>query len=69
MRNPFMTSRHALPEGCDGSSREGRDCQLSHRLTTLLLFPALDSRPGAWLLFLAAVCSYVAVQALELAGS
>ncbi len=48
------------------SSREGRDCELSRRLTALLLFPQL-SRPGPWLLFLTGVCSFVAIRALELA--
>lgn len=49
------------------SSREGRDCDLSRRLTALLLFPKLDARPGAWLLLLTGVCSFVAIRALELA--
>ena len=49
------------------SSREGRDCELSRRLTTLLLFPHLNARPGLWLLLLAGVCSFVAIRALEMA--
>lgn len=47
-------------------SREGRDCETSRRLTALVLFPRLDARPGPWLLFLAALCSFVAVRVLEL---
>ena len=48
------------------SSREGRDCELSRRITALLLLPRLDATPGPWLLLLTAVCSFVAVRALEL---
>jgi len=32
----------------------------------VLLFPRLNARPGRWLLFLAGVCSFVAIRALEL---
>jgi hypothetical protein len=66
MHPPFLTRRHAVPGGPGESSREGRDCELSHRLTVLVLFPRF-TRPGPWLLFLAGVCSFVAVRALELA--
>jgi len=66
MHPPLVTQRAALPEGSAESSREGRDCELSHHLTTLLLFPRLDARPGAWVLLVAAACTYVAVRALEL---
>jgi hypothetical protein len=67
MQAPFASRRPALPQGGSlESSREGRDCERSHRLTVLLLFPRLGARPGPWLLFLAAVCSFVAVRALEL---
>ena len=48
-------------------SREGRDCEPCRRLTVLLLFPRLNARPGPWLLFLTAVCSFVAIRALEMA--
>lgn len=68
MRHPLATQRHAHPGGCDAASEEGRNCELSQRLTTLLLFPRMDAMPGPWLLFLAAVCSYVAIRALELAS-
>jgi hypothetical protein len=67
MPSVFATHRRVFPDGEMASSREGRDCELSRRLTALLLFPRLDARPGAWLLFLTAVCSFVAVRALELA--
>ena len=67
MQPTFATHRRAFPEGGLASSREGRDCDLSRRLTALTLFPRLDARPGAWLLFLTAVCSFVAIRALELA--
>ena len=67
MRPSYATPRNALPGGGLESSREGRDCPLSHRLTVLMLFPRLDAVPGPWLLFLTAVCSFVAVRALELA--
>lgn len=63
----FATHRRVFPGGGMAASREGRDCELSCRLTTLLLFPRLDARPGAWLLFLIAVCSFVAIRGLELA--
>lgn len=66
MQLPFPSRRTALPVGRAESSREGRDCQLSWRLTALLLFPRLDARPGPWLLLLAGVCSFVAIRALEL---
>lgn len=67
MQLPFATRRPALPEGgYVESSREGRDCERSHRLTVLLLFPRLDARPGPWLLVLTAVCSFVAIRALEM---
>lgn len=63
----FATRKPALTQGAYAeSSREGRDCERSHRLTVLLLFPRLDARPGPWLLLLTAVCSFVAIRALEL---
>jgi hypothetical protein len=65
MRVPFLTRRRPASAGSRETSREGRDCELSHRLTVLLLFPRF-SLPGPWLLFLAGVCSFVAVRALEL---
>lgn len=65
MRSHFLHRRPAVPGGPAASSREGRDCELSHRLTVQLLFPRF-TRPGPWLLFLAAVCSFVAVRALEM---
>lgn len=68
MRHPLATHRHALTGGCAPSSQEGRNCELSQRITTLLLFPRLDAVPGPWLLLLAATCSYVAIRALELAA-
>ena len=68
MQLPFAPRRTALPEGAYAeSSREGRDCERSHRLTVLLLFPRLNARPGPWLLFLTGVCVFVAVRALEMA--
>jgi hypothetical protein len=66
MPHSFATRRTALPGGRMDTSREGRDCELSRRLTALLLLPQL-SRPGPWLLFLTGVCSFVAIRALELA--
>jgi hypothetical protein len=68
MQMPVATRRTAFPSGgYVEASREGRDSELSRRITALLLFPYLDSRPGLWLLFLASVCTFVAVRALELA--
>lgn len=67
MRPRFLLQRPALPGGHGAPSREGRDCEASRRVTVLVLFPNADARPGAWLLFLASVCTYVAVRALELA--
>ena len=66
MRRLLAPQRPALQGGCGDASGEGRDCELSHRITALLLFPRLDARPGAWLVFLTAVCTFVAVRALEL---
>jgi hypothetical protein len=63
---PFANDRTAGPAGRIAASREGRECELSRKLTAMLLFPHLDARPGPWLLFLAAVCSFVAVRALEM---
>ena len=68
MHPTFLTHRSALQGGGTESSREGRDCELSRRLTAVLLFPRLELLPGAWLLLLAATCTFVAVRALELAG-
>lgn len=65
MHSPLLPRRRAAPAGPGETSREGRDCELSHRLTVLLLFPRF-TRPGPWLLFLAGVCSFVAIRALEL---
>ena len=65
MRRLFAPRQTALPGGC-ASAGEGRNCELSHRITALLLFPRLDARPGAWLVFLSAVCTFVAVRALEI---
>lgn len=67
MHPPFASGRPALPEGAAGT-REGRDSDMSRRLTALLLFPHGNARPGAWLLVLAAACTYVAVRSLELAS-
>jgi hypothetical protein len=67
MQPPFARRRPALSEGRVDSSREGRDCELSRRLTALLLFPHLNARPGPWLLLLTGVCSFVAIRALEMA--
>ena len=67
MRTSFLTQRSALPDGPVESAREGRDCELSRRMTALLLFPRLNALPGPWLLLLVGACSYVAVRALELA--
>ena len=66
MRRFLAPRRPALPGGCADAPGEGRDCELSQRITALLLFPRLDARPGAWLVFLTAVCTFVAVRALEL---
>ena len=66
MRPPFLLQRTALPDGQVASAGEGRESELSRRVTALMLFPHLDARPGAWLLFLAGVCTYVAIRALEL---
>lgn len=66
MRRLFAPRRTVLQDGCGDAAGEGRDCDLSHRITALLLFPRLDARPGAWLVFLTAVCTFVAVRALEL---
>ena len=63
---PLSSQRTAVQVGRLESSREGRDSELSWRMTVLLLFPRLDARPGPWLLFLAGVCSFVALRALEL---
>lgn len=66
-RNSFATPPHAARRAARlAVSGEGRDCELSRRLTALVLFPRLDARPGAWLLFLAGVCTFVAVRALEM---
>ncbi len=66
MRRFLAPPRPALPGGCAHEPGEGRDSEASHRITALLLFPRLDARPGAWLVFLTAVCTFVAVRALEL---
>jgi hypothetical protein len=64
MHPPFAPRRTVV----DGAApcREGRDSELSRRMTAMLLFPRPEARPGAWLLLLAASCTYVAVRALEL---
>ena len=67
MRLTFLTQRPALPDGRVESCREGRDSELSRRVTALLLFPRLNAMPGPWLLVLVGACSYVAIRALELA--
>jgi hypothetical protein len=65
---PSSTPQHAALRRTRAEfSREGRDCEASHRATALLLFPRLDAVPGPWLLLLAATCTYVVVHALELA--
>ena len=55
----------------DGAApcREGRESELARRTTALVLFPHSEAAPGAWLLLLAATCTYVAVRALELAST
>jgi hypothetical protein len=66
MRRLLAPPRPALQGGRADACGEGRDCERSHRITALLLFPRLDARPGAWLVFLTAICTFVAVRALEL---
>jgi hypothetical protein len=66
MQLPIATRRAALSGGFVEVSREGRDNELSRRISALLLFPYLNARPGPWLLFLTAVCSFVAIRALEM---
>lgn len=66
MRRLFAPRSPALQGGCAHAPGEGRDSEMSHRITALLLFPRLDARPGPWLVFLTAVCTFVAVRALEL---
>ena len=68
MQPPFTPHRRAVPAGRHEFAREGRDCELSRRVTPLVLFPRGDAVPGAWLLLLAATCTFVAVRALELAA-
>ena len=69
MHPSFLPRRPVLSRGAaDRRGGEGRDSELSRRITELLLFPHSDARPGAWLLLLAAACTYVAVRALELAS-
>ena len=65
MQRLFAPRSTACPVGRMDCLREGRDCERSHRLTALLLFPRLDAVPGPWLWFLASVCTFVAVRALE----
>jgi len=69
MHPPFTPPRRAVPAGRSDFSREGRDCERSRRVTSLVLFPRGDAVPGAWLLVLAATCTFVAVRALELAAA
>lgn len=59
LQRPVLTDDHGV------TSREGRGCEPSHRATRMIFFPHDDARPGAWLLLLATVCTYVAVRALE----
>ena len=66
MRPPLLLQRPVVPDGHGVSSREGRDCERSRRVTALMLFPGNGARPGPWLLLLASVCTYVAVRAFEL---
>lgn len=63
-----FTPRRTVIDGT-GSCREGRDSELARRVTALLLFPRRETSPGAWLLLLAASCTYVAVRALELTST
>jgi hypothetical protein len=63
---PVAHTCKAVPAGGVAAFREGRGCELSHRLTVLLLFPRMDARPSPWLLLLASVCTFVAVRSLEL---
>ena len=60
-----LPRRRLSAEG-SGVAGEGRGCELSRRLTMLVLFPHLDARPGPWLLALVSVCTFVVVRALEL---
>lgn len=61
----FARRRTAYPGASIEGSREGRDCELSRRLTALVLLPRLDAVPGPWLVFLAAAFTLVAVRSLE----
>jgi hypothetical protein len=67
MQRSFATPSRAASGPAGYDSVEGRQCERCRRLTALLLFPNLDARPGPWVLFLTAVCSFVAIRALELA--
>ena len=69
MHPTFLPRRPVLSRGAaDSLEGEGRDSEMSRRITELLLFPHSHARPGGWLLLLAAACTYVAVRALELAS-
>jgi hypothetical protein len=66
MQLPLAHARKAVQAGYVAAFREGRGCEMSHRMTVRLLFPKLDARPSPWLLFLASVCTFVAIRSLEL---
>lgn len=65
MQMRIALSRRRRPAEGRSVANEGRGCELSRRLTMLLLFPHLDARPGPWLLVLASVCTFIAVRVLE----
>jgi len=66
---PASFSHHSVLPGAPAeSSREGRDCEWSWRMTVLLLFPRLNARPGPWAVLLAVVCAFLLVRILESGG-
>jgi len=67
MRTRLQPQRAAFQSGSDAFSREGRDSELSRRVTAAMLFPR-EVLPGSWVLLLAATFTLVAVRALELGG-
>lgn len=45
---------------CNGDCRQGRNCELSRRLTGAVLLPPPARRPGFWLALLAGLWTFVA---------
>ena len=63
---PHESRANPRGSGPEAFSREGRDSEACRFATRRVLFSRQGLVPGAWIVLLAATCTFVAVRALSL---